>query len=73
MKDDKERTCQPFDMSVPIERNTSIEKKEELSKYSDVKTQVAKMWGMKTTKIKSGMRCMLLVSKGWKNTRLFLW
>jgi len=38
VKDEKERTYQPFDMSVPIERNASIEKKEELSKYRDVKT-----------------------------------
>ena len=76
-KDHINNTCQLIDMTIPSDRNVSIEEVEKLSKYKDLEIEVSKMWKMKTTTlpvvigalgvIKTGMRLTVEKTPGTIN------
>ncbi|XP_068753285.1 uncharacterized protein [Montipora capricornis] len=51
IKDKQEKSCLLIDMSIPTEKNTSVEVTEKLSKYKDLEIEIERMWGMKATTI----------------------
>ena len=63
VKDKNERTCLLIDMSIPIERNTSLKTVKKLTKYKDLK----KTWGMKTTTVPVIIGAFGLVKKRTEN------
>ena len=67
VKERKERTCLLIDMSIPTERNTSLETMEKLTKYKDLEIQIEKTWGMKTTTVSVIIGTVGLVKKGTEN------
>ena len=67
VKDRKERTYLLIDMSIPTERNTSLETMEKLTKYKDLEIQIEKTWGMKTTTVPVIIGTVGLVKKGTEN------
>ena len=64
VKNKKERTCQLIDMSVPIERNTSLKVTEKLSKYKDLEIEIERMWGLNTMTIPVVVGALGLIKKG---------
>ena len=64
VKNKKERTCQLIDMSVPIERNTSLKVTEKLSKYKDLEIEIERMWGFNTMTIPVVVGALGLIKKG---------
>ena len=51
VKDHKEKTCLLIDMTVPSDRNVSLEEYEKVSKYKDLEIEIQKMWHLKTAVI----------------------
>ena len=67
VKDKKERTCLPIEMSILTERNTSLKTMENLTKYKDVEIETEKTWGMKTTTAPVIIVALGLVKNGTEN------
>ena len=47
VKDCKKKTCLLIDMTVPSDRNLSLEEYEKMSKYKELEIEIQKMWNLK--------------------------
>ena len=56
-------------MSIPTEKNTSVEVTDKLSKYKDLEIEIERMWGMKATMIPVVIGVLGLIKKGLDTTK----
>ena len=60
----KKDACLLTDLSIPTEKNISVEVTEKLSKYKDLEIEVGRMWGMKAITILVVIGALELIKKG---------
>ena len=63
IKHNQNKTCQLIDVSVPSDSNISVKEFEKLSKYKDLKIEIAKMWKMKTKTIPAIVGALGMIKK----------
>ena len=63
IKHNQNKTCQLIDVSVPSDSNISVKEFEKLSKYKDLKIEIAKMWKMKTKTIPAIVGALAMIKK----------
>ena len=51
IKNRRENKCTLIDVAMPSNKNTSLKVSEKLSKYKDLKIEIARMWHMRTVVI----------------------
>ena len=73
VKDNKERTILPIDMSVPIERNVTLKITENISTYKELEIEIVKMFGTKRTTIPVVMGPFDPLKEDGKNTPKYPW
>ena len=64
IKHNQNKTCQFIHMSIPSDSNISAKEFEKLSKYKDLKIEIAKMWKMKTKTIPVIVGTLRMTKKG---------
>ena len=64
IKNKREKSRLLIDISIPIEKNTSVKVTEKFSKYKDLEIKVERMWGMKATTIPVVIGALELIKKG---------
>ena len=64
IKDHADKCCKLIDVSVPANRNTSTKVIEKLSKYKDLKIEIARMWGMRTETVPVIVGALGLIREG---------
>ena len=67
IKDHREKTCIMLDVSVPADKNISLEEFQKLSKYKNLESEVTKMWKLKTKTIPVVIGALGMIKKGTQN------
>ena len=64
VKDNKNKTCFPVDMTIPTDRHISMEDFDKLPKYKDLQIEIERMWHLKTTAIPVVVDALGMVKMG---------
>ena len=63
----KDKTCLLIDMTIPPDTNTSVKTTKKLNKYKDLKIEVERMRGLKTTTVPVVMGALCSIKKDIEN------